>query len=197
MDAYYWSIGLVAIGMFVMLLELFVPTAGMLGVVAFIFRVAGIVVGFTVSFSLGITLIIVTLLAILLLFALMVKIWPKTPIGRRILLTPVNSPDDVLPHSKYLDEIHEAVGQLGIAKTKMLPSGIVIVNGIKFDALSDGLPIDQGDAIKVVAVKGNRIVVQPYDGTVSDPADLPAADQDVLSQPIEDLGIDGLDDPLG
>ena len=197
MDAYYWSIGLVAIGMFVMCFELFVPSAGMLGIVAALFLVGGITVGFTVSFGLGMTLMIVTLLAILLLFALMVKVWPKTPIGRRILITPVDSPDDVLPHSEYLDAIHEAVGQLGIAKTKMLPSGIVMVNGKKFDALSDGLPIDQGEAIKVVAIKGNRIVVQPHEGTVSDPADLPAADQDVLSQPIEDLGLDGLDDPLG
>lgn len=197
MDAYYWSIGLVAIGMFVMCFELFVPSAGMLGIVAVLFLVAGIAVGFTVSFSLGMTLMIVTLLAILLLFALMVKIWPHTPIGRRILITPVDSPDDVLPHSEYLDEIHEAVGQLGIAKTKMLPSGIVMINGKKFDALSDGLPIDQGEAIKVVAIKGNRIVVQPHEGTVSDPADLPASDQDFLSQPIEELGLDGLDDPLG
>jgi len=197
MDAYYWSIGLVAIGMFVMCFELFVPSAGMLGIVAVLFLVAGITVGFTVSFSLGMTLMIVTLLAILLLFALMVKIWPHTPIGRRILITPVDSPDDVLPHSEYLDEIREAVGQLGIAKTKMLPSGIVMINGKKFDALSDGLPIDQGEAIKVVAIKGNRIVVQPHEGTVSDPADLPASDQNFLSQPIEELGLDGLDDPLG
>ena len=184
-------------GMFVMCFELFVPSAGMLGIVAIIFLVSGIIVGFTVSFSLGMTLMIVTLLAILLLFALMVKIWPKTPIGRRILLTPVDSPDDVLPHSKYLDDIRETVGQLGIAKTKMLPSGIVMINGKKFDALSDGLPIDQGAAIKVVAIKGNRIVVQPHEGTVSDSADLPASDQDFLSQPIEELGLDGLDDPLG
>jgi hypothetical protein len=81
--------------MFVMLFELFVPSAGMLGIVVIIFLVAGIIVGFTVSFSLGMTLMLVTLLAILLLFALMVKIWPNTPIGRRILIIPVDSPDDV------------------------------------------------------------------------------------------------------
>jgi hypothetical protein len=79
----------------------------------------------------------------------------------------------------------------------MLPSGIVMINGKKFDALSDGLPIDEGATIKVVAIKGNRIVVQPHEGTVSDAADLPAFDQDFLSQPIEELGLDGLDDPLG
>ena len=127
----------------------------------------------------------------------MIKVWPSTPIGRRILIQPADSPDDVLPHSQYLNEIHEAIGQLGFAKTKMLPSGTVMVNGIKFDALSDGLPIDEGEAIKVVAVKGNRILVERYDGELSASGDLPAADIDVLSQPIEELGLDALDDPLG
>ncbi|MCH2181056.1 MAG: hypothetical protein MK108_03540 [Mariniblastus sp.] len=195
MDAYYWSIVLVVIGMFVLLLELFVPSAGMLGIAAIVLLLVGIIVGFTSSFGLGVTLMACTLLAVLLLFAVMVKVWPHTPIGRRILITPVDSPDDVLPHSEYLDEIHQSIGKLGRAQTKMLPSGIVLIDGKKFDALSDGLPIEQGQAIKVVAIKGNRILVQPYHGDVDQ--DLPAADSDMLSQPIEDLGIDGLDDPLG
>ena len=197
MDTFYWSIVLVAIGLFIMVLELFVPSAGMLGILAILLFVAGIIVGFIESITMGIGLLVVTLLLVLLLFAVMVKVWPHTPIGRRILIAPVDSPDDVLPHSEHVDEMYESLGQLGIAKTKMLPSGIVMVNGRKFDALSDGLPISQGATIKVVAVKGNRMIVQPHDGEGDNPADLPATDQDVLSQPIEDLGLDGLDDPLG
>jgi len=195
MGAYYWSIVLVVIGILILLLELFVPSAGILGIASVILLVAGIVIGFSVNFSLGVALMVCTLLGVLLLFALMVKVWPHTPLGRGILITPVDSPDDVLPDAEYLNEIRQSIGKLGRAETKMLPSGTVMIDGQTFDALSDGLPIEQGQAIKVVAVKGNRIIVEPYSGEVD--GDLPAADSDMLSQPIEDLGIDGLDDPLG
>ena len=196
MDSFYWSISLICIGMFVVLLELFVPSAGLLGVLAAVCLVAGIVIGFSTSVMTGVILLIMTMVIVPVMLGFMIKVWPSTPIGRRILIRPADSPDDVLPDSQYLNEIHEAVGQLGFAKTKMLPSGTVMVNGIKFDALSDGLPIDEGDAIKVVAVKGNRILVERYDGELSTSGDLPAADIDLLSQPIEELGLDALDDPL-
>ena len=75
----------------------------------------------------------------------------------------------------------------------MLPSGIILVNDKKYDALSDGFAIEAGQPIKVSAIKGNHIIVQPYEGRMDDPDDLPVRDQDLLSQPIEGLGLDELD----
>ena len=124
----------------------------------------------------------------------MVKIWPHTPIGRRILIGP-QAREDVVPTGDYYDELNSLIGRLGIAKTKMLPSGIVIIDGKKFDAVTDGLPMEPGDTIKVSTVKGNRIVVTKYEGDVSDQFDLPATDSDLLSRPLEELGLD--EDPLG
>ena len=98
--------------------------------------------------------------------------------------------EEVLPDNLLTDEL---VGPLGMAKTKMLPSGIVVINGRKYDALSDGFAIESGQPIKVSAVKGTRIIVQPFDGEVSDPTDLPVRDRDVLTQPLEELGLEGLD----
>jgi len=82
---------------------------------------------------------------------------------------------------------------LGTARTKMLPSGIVLINGKKYDALSDGLPIDEGQPIRVVAVKNNRIIVVPHEGDLDDSEDLPARDRELLERPLEELGLDGSD----
>lgn len=192
MDPIYWSILLIGIGFVVVFLELFVPSAGTLGVLAGILLVSGIVVAFFHSLQAGAIVLLVTVMALPLLLALMVKVWPHTPIGRRIILGHMSA-EEVMPNSEAYSEIQSLVGQLGTAKTKMLPSGIIIVNDKKYDALSDGFAIEAGQPIKVSAVKGNHIIVQPFDGEIDDVDDLPVRDRDVLSQPIEELGLEGLD----
>ncbi len=174
------------------ILEHFIPSAGLLGLLAAVLIVSGITLAFVSDLKSGAVVLLFTVLALPALLAVMIKVWPSTPIGKRILLKNLK-PEDVLPASQHAQEL---VGQLGVARTKMLPSGIVVVNEQKLDAVSDGLPIDAGQPIKVIAIKGNHVYVEPYDGDVSDVSDMPVRDRDILSQPIDELGIDALDDPL-
>lgn len=192
MDPFYWSLILTAAGFLVIFLELFVPSAGVLGLVAGICLVCGIVFGFLDSVQTGFLVLLAILVMLPIMIAAMIKMWPHTPIGKRILIGPVEM-DDVRLQGDYYDEIESLMGRLGTAKTKMLPSGIVMIDGKKFDAVTDGLPIDAGDTIKVISAKGNRVVVSKYDGEF-DAHDLPAADTDILSKPLEELGLDSLED---
>ena len=192
----YWAFLLLAIGLFVVILELFLPSGGVLGVIAGILIVSSIVLGFMDGLKSGALVLLISVIALPALLGAMVKIWPHTPLGKLILLKDLK-PEDVLPNRSHLQRRASLEGQLGVAKTKMLPSGIVVVNGEKYDAISDGFAIDIGDPIKVVSVRENRIHVQPYDASVDDASELPARDRDILAQPIEELGIESLDDPLG
>jgi membrane-bound ClpP family serine protease len=84
------------------------------------------------------------------------------------------------------------VGRVGVAKSLMLPSGSVLVDGQLIDAVSQGLPIDPGDAVVIVEVRANRVMVRP---ALPDEVQKAAvAPDDVLSRPIEDFGIDSIDD---
>ena len=114
--------------------------------------------------------------------------WPKTPMGRRLLLD-VPTSEDVLPDSPERRSVRQLVGKLGVAKTLMLPSGPVLVEGRTIDAISEGQPIEAGQQVRVIEVRGNRVLVRPAD-------DEPPPPDDVLSQPIESLGLDSLEDPL-
>lgn len=192
----YWAFLLLAIGLFVVVLELFLPSGGILGVVAGVLIVTSIVLGFMDGIKSGALVLMVSVIALPTLLGAMVKIWPHTPLGKLILLKDLK-PEDVLPNRSHHQRRANLEGQLGVAKTKMLPSGTVVINGEKYDAISDGFAIDIGDPIKVVSVRENRIHVQPYDASVDDASDLPARDRDILSQPIEELGIESLEDPLG
>lgn len=189
MDPVYWSILLVVLGFVVIGLELFIPSAGVLGVMAATLLVSGVITAFLDSFYAGVMMLVVTVVGLSILIALMIKVWPSTPLGRRILSDRMTA-DQVLPQGEAYTSIRELVGQLGIAKTKMLPSGIIIVNDRKYDAVSDGFAIEAGQPVKVTKVQANRIYVQPYEGEVADADDLPPRDRDVLSQSLEDLGID-------
>ena len=193
---FYWALVLLVAGLFVVALELFIPSAGVLGVIAATLIISGIVLGFMHDLTSGAFLLMIAVVALPVLLGVMFKIWPHTPLGRRILLKDLK-PEDILPNkSHYQKRNTSLVGQLGIAKTKMLPSGIVIVAGEKYDAISEGFAIEAGDPVKISSVREHRIYVQPYDGEVEDSSDLPVRDRDILSQPIEELGIDPID-PLG
>jgi len=192
----YWAFLLLTIGLFAVVLELFVPSAGILGIVAGLLIVTAVVLGFMESVSYGVILLTASIVTIPGLLALMVKVWPYTPLGKRILLKDLK-PEDVLPNYVENKERKERLeGQLGIAQTKMLPSGIVLVNGEKFDAVSEGFAVDEGDSIRVISVRGNHVYVEPYHGEVVAQVELTPRDLDILSQPIEELGIDSLDNPL-
>lgn len=191
MDPYYWSMILVALGFAVVVLELFVPSAGLLGVVAAVLFISGIVTGFFYSLQMGAIMLLVVVLFLPILFVMLVKVWPSTPIGKRILIGRMKE-EDLLPNSDDY-QLDRLIGQRGVAKTKMLPSGMIKIGERSYDAVADGFAIDPGQAIKVVSVKMNRILVQPYD-PATEATDFD--DDDVLSQPIDQLGLDPLDDPL-
>ena len=193
----YWALILLLAGLCAVALELFVPSAGIIGIIAATLILSGIVVGFMDGLTTGALMLLIAVIALPVLLTMMFKVWPHTPLGKRILLKDLKS-EDVLPKKSHYKKRNDSlVGKLGIARTKMLPSGIVVIDGEKFDAISEGFAIDQGDAVKIVDVREHRIYVQPYDGDVTDAANLPVRDGDILSTPIEELGIDSIDDPLG
>ena len=184
-------------GLCILSLELFVPSAGMLGVLAGCLILASVVMAFMTDTFSGMIFLLVVLLLIPTMLFLMIKIWPHTPIGRR-LLTDDKTLSDVLPQGRFYDR-GDLTGKVGVAKSKMLPSGQIVIDGQKYDAVSDGFPIEAGDKVRVVSVKGNRIHVQPFDGDDAGVSQDPADAEDVMNQPIKkfDLDSDSIDGLLG
>ena len=187
---FYTALILLIAGFCILALELFVPSAGLLGVLAGCMIITSVVMAFLTSWYTGMVFLLVTLLLVPVMLILMIKIWPHTPIGKR-LLADDETLTDVLPQGKHYDR-GDLAGKTGIAKTMMLPSGQIVIDGQKYDAVSDGFAIEAGDRVKVVSIKENRIYVQPCDGDES-LSETPAADD--VDPPIEkfDLDSDSID----
>lgn len=94
------------------------------------------------------------------LFAVLLKRWlPATPGLRHVLLEP--------PPAVAFDEqesLAELVGCEGITTTRLAPAGKARVGGELHDVTSDGVLVEPGMPVRVVAVRGGRLVVQPSGG---------------------------------
>ena len=196
---FYTALTLLAIAIVLLLLELFVPSAGILGIFAGCLIVASVVTGFMVDIQTGLMMLLLAMIIVPAMLFLMIRVWPHTPIGRRIL-TDEKTLTDILPTGDFYDKVAELVGKTGVAKTKMLPSGQIVIDDEKYDAVSDGFAIEAGDKVQVVSVKQNRIYVQPISDSAAGGASAPAnsASDNPLDQPIEQFGLesDAIDDLL-
>lgn len=188
-----WAVLLLSIGLLLVVVEMFIPSGGALGFLSAGSVIAAIAMAFRHSTATGTVFMAVAVFGTPLLLALGFHLWPRTPLGRRILLD-VPRGDDVLPEDDLRRLLKELVGKVGKAKTLMLPGGPVEIDGRTFDAVTQGQPVEQGAAVKVVEVRGTRIVVCPTEQRPPEPVQ--PNPNDPLSATIDQLGLDPFDDPL-
>ena len=163
-----------------MLLEVFFPSAGILGILSASSLIAAIVLGFMQNPIVGVLFLVGEMIGIPVLLAIGFKIWPNTRMGRRILLMAPRG-EDVLPNGPEKERIRGLIGRRGRAISKMLLSGAIEVDGEKVDAVSESMPVEAGQAVVVIRVQGNRVVVRPVE---VEPSSAPPAD--LLEQTFDD-----------
>lgn len=199
MEPLLWSILLFVAALGLIALEIFIPSGGVLGILAALALIASLAVAFSGGTMTGTAMLIVTIVVVPTVLAVAVRWWPHTPIGRLIVLQTPESEDDVLPDTPEYRSLNALVGKRGVAKTKMLPSGVIVIDDETYDAMADGMAVERGQPIRVTAVRTNRILVVLDEGVVVlDEDGQPTLDDanDVLTRPAESLGIDSLDDPV-
>lgn len=185
-----WSILLMIVGLLLVMVEVFIPSGGVLGVLSIGSLIASIVLAFYHrGIETGFMFLAVAAVSVPTVVVLALRWWPSTPMGKRLLLD-VPDGDEVLPDSPQRQRLRQLVGKVGVAKSLMLPSGAVDVDGLTVDALSEGMPIEAGQHVVVIKVRGNHVIVRPTDERT------PAERDDILSQPIDTLGLGPFDEPL-
>ena len=191
MTPFLWSTLLMALGLCLVVLEVFVPSGGVLGFLSIASLVASIVLAFQSQGPVvGGTFLAIAAIGVPVVLVAAFRWWPYTPMGRRLLLQLPHG-EELLPDTPLRRKLRTLVGKVGVARSLMLPSGAITVEGMTVDALSEGMPIEPGQKVLIVEVRGNVVLVRPQEAD----DDKPAASQadDVLAQPIESLGIEPLD----
>jgi membrane-bound serine protease (ClpP class) len=190
MDPLVWAGLLLLLGLALVMTEVFVPSGGILGVLAFTAIVVAIVLAFLQSGAMaGFLFVLVSLIAIPAVLFVAFQWLPETAVGKR-LLADLPSSEEVLPDDDERRALRELIGKVGRAETRMLPSGAVQIEGRSIDAVSEGMPIDEGQPVRVVEVHGTRVIVRSVTEEAAAAAPSPTNNDDVLAQTIDKLGLD-------
>ncbi len=91
--------------------------------------------------------------------AILAKVLPHTPLYRKIVLqssVPTGHVDELTDSGAPI-----AVGMTGIAQTMLRPSGKATFDGHPFHVVSNGPFIEAQTSVRVIAVHGSNIVVEP------------------------------------
>ena len=195
MEPLVWAALLLLLGMILIVLEVFLPTAGVLGFLS----VAAILCGIGLAFyngglTIGFSFLIVTAVVLPVILTVAFRLFPDTPIGRR-LLPNLPTSEEVLPDNEERRVLRGLLGKVGQAKGPMLPSGAIVVEGRTINAVSEGQLIEAGTNVRVIEVRAGRVVVRPLEDGESSAPSRPQSD-DILSRPIDSLGIEFPDEPL-
>jgi membrane-bound ClpP family serine protease len=76
---------------------------------------------------------------------------------RNVLLEPPAAADDTLDE----DGLDALIGLAGTTTTRLAPAGKARIDGRVREVTSDGALIEPGAAVRVVEVRGGRVLVQP------------------------------------
>ena len=139
-----------------MVAEIFLPggIAGLLGfgaIIGSIILAGNNVMVMTIS-------VVIALLVALIGMVILVKIFGK----KMHLLNRLILKDATDTESGYVSNVNrlDLLGKSGVSLTPLRPSGTVIVDDERIDAVTEGSYLDSNTAVKVVKVEGSRIVVR-------------------------------------
>ncbi|WP_437909667.1 NfeD family protein [Sorangium sp. So ce327] len=159
------EIALAVAGVLLLALEVFVipgfGVAGVLGTVALLAGLSMSLVGAGVTLGRALEAVAqVTLSIALALTGMLIalRFLPRLPFGRRLVLsTSLGAGVDGGPPAQAGGPL---VGERGVAASPLRPAGIARIGGARIDVVSEAEYIAAGEAVEVIRVEGNRVVVR-------------------------------------
>ncbi len=163
MDAQFWALALAILGFGLIAAEFFVPSGGMIALSCAASFVGSVMCAHTAwyqhspkvfwSFTLGLGVLIPSFLVFFL------RTLEQTSLGKNILL-PQTDPDDVVPYKNEAAALERLIGRVGTTLTPMNPGGMVKVENERLHATTEGLLMRLDEAVEVVGIQGNRVIVR-------------------------------------
>jgi membrane-bound ClpP family serine protease len=143
MDPILFSLILVAGAIVLLVGELLLPTHGVLGILGLLCLAAAIGSTFYVNRWLGLGVLVAALIASPFVWSLGIRIWEKSPVGRRMILQPTEPSRPVIPVK---------IGQIGVAVSELRPMGECDFDDQRVSVSSERGIIAAGARVKVVGV---------------------------------------------
>jgi membrane-bound serine protease (ClpP class) len=166
MDSGYLAILLLVVGLALIVCEVFIPSAGLIAAFATLCIAGSIASAWSAWWYTSPTYFTLYALALLLLIPSAISsafyVLPRTAFGRKVLLEAPDL-DEVTPYQEESRQLMRLVGHIGKTLTMLNPGGLVEVDGTRQHCESEGLLLEAGTPVEIVAIKGVRVVVRPVE----------------------------------
>lgn len=163
MDYSTWALLLLFVGILLLVAEVFIPSGGAISVMATVCLVAALVCAWYAWWpkSQGYFWIFIASMAALLpsVISAAFYVWPNTPIGKRAILE-APTPEEVESFVELQEKYGRMVGKIGETATLLNPAGIIRIDGERVHCQSEGMIIEPGLPVRIIAVQGNRVLVR-------------------------------------
>jgi membrane-bound ClpP family serine protease len=154
-----WGLICIAVAAILFLIEVFVPSAGVIALTASGALVTGVVLLFLNNTALGMIAAIAALVAMPFFFVFVLRLWPNTPIFRLLLLK--NAPGQPVKSSEAPPmAASPLLGRTGKAVSDLRPVGTCVIEGKRLECLAEGGMIAAGARVRVTSVNGMEVKVR-------------------------------------
>lgn len=149
---------LAAAGLFLLLMEIFIPSYGLLTVGGLGALIASVYLSFLQSPAFALLVLIVVAIILPVEIVVGVKLFPHTWIGRRIVLAARDKTGKTERSSE--EGIFNLEGREGVTRTACRPAGVAEIENKRVDVVAEGMMIEANRPVRVVRIDGNRVVVR-------------------------------------
>lgn len=148
---------LFAAGCILLVVELYVPGTGLFGIAGLASILASFFLSLGANLS-AVTTMTISLVVAIIAFAVLARYLPSSKLWTKLILKDSETTQAGYTSAQDYDCY---LGCEGITITQLRPAGRIELKGVQLDVVSEGRFLPAGIPVKVVSVKGNRIVVHP------------------------------------
>ncbi len=164
----FWGLGLLAAALLLLVVELFVPSGGIISVTSILVAIAGVVCLFRYDVTWGLIGVLMVLIGGPVAFSFGLRIWPETPVGRAMLGEEPPEAVEARQLAELRREEHRRalLGRRGQAMTDLRPVGAVELAATddhpreRIEAIAEGAWIERGQPVRVTGIEHNEIRVR-------------------------------------
>ncbi len=162
MDPYLaWGLGLLGMAVLLVIIEIFLPTGGIVAVLSALAALGGIIALFMHDITWGAIGLLGVLIAAPIAFFGGLRIWENSPIGRRMMGVPSEENNTTGPATR--DDREALLGEVGVAVSPLRPVGVIKVGGKRLDAQAEISFIEAGEPVVITKVDGLHILVRKHE----------------------------------
>ncbi len=146
-----------------LVVEIFVPSFGILTLSAIACFVGGVTILFRFGDAAGVVGIITAAVVIPIVWIISYRLFPKTPFGRQVMLgKPDRNRGDAIPDS---DRLQALLGAEGVVLSPLRPVGMCAFEGRRVECVAETGYIERDKRIRVIRVEGTQLTVRLIENT--------------------------------